>query len=169
MKAVRFDQYGPVGVLDVREVPTPEPGQGQVLVQVKAAGINPGEAKIRDGALHELWPATFPSGQGSDFAGVVAAVGPGVDTVTAGDKVIGWVDTRSSQAEYVVADDEQPGTQGRPGCPGRWRARSRWPASPPGPWSARSISSRATRSSCRARPAVSARSPCSSPSARARR
>jgi NADPH:quinone reductase-like Zn-dependent oxidoreductase len=104
MKAVRFDQYGPVGVLDVREVPTPEPGQGQVLVQVKAAGINPGEAKIRDGALHELWPATFPSGQGSDFAGVVEAVGPGVDAVTAGDKVIGWVDTRSSQAEYVVAD-----------------------------------------------------------------
>jgi NADPH:quinone reductase-like Zn-dependent oxidoreductase len=107
MKAVRFDQYGPVGVLDVREVPTPEPGQGQVLVQVKAAGINPGEAKIRDGALHALWPATFPSGQGSDFAGVVEAVGPGVDAVAAGDKVIGWVDTRSSQAEYVVADEDK--------------------------------------------------------------
>jgi NADPH:quinone reductase-like Zn-dependent oxidoreductase len=107
MKAVRFDQYGPVGVLDVREVPTPEPGQGQVLVQVKAAAINPGEAKIRDGALHELWPATFPSGQGSDFAGVVEAVGPGVEAVAPGDKVIGWVDTRSSQAEYVVADESK--------------------------------------------------------------
>jgi NADPH:quinone reductase-like Zn-dependent oxidoreductase len=106
MKAVRFDQYGPVGVLDVREVPTPEPGQGQVLVQVKAAGINPGEAKIREGALHERWPATFPSGQGSDFAGVVERVGPGVDAVAAGDKVIGWVDTRSSQAEYLVADQQ---------------------------------------------------------------
>jgi NADPH:quinone reductase-like Zn-dependent oxidoreductase len=105
MKAVRFDQYGPVGVLDVREVPTPEPGQGQVLVQVKAAGINPGEAKIREGGLHERWPATFPSGQGSDFAGVVERVGPGVGTVGVGDDVIGWVDTRSSQAEYVVAEE----------------------------------------------------------------
>ncbi len=107
MKAVRFDQYGPVDVLDVREVPTPEPGQGQVLVRVKAAGINPGEAKIRDGSLHELWPATFPSGQGTDFAGVVERVGPGVDAVAAGDDVIGWVDTRSSQAEYVVADEQR--------------------------------------------------------------
>ena len=105
MKAVRFDQYGPVDVLDVREVPTPEPGQGQVLVRVKAAGINPGEAKIREGALAKLWPATFPSGQGSDFAGVVERVGPGVGTVGVGDDVIGWVDTRSSQAEYVVAEE----------------------------------------------------------------
>jgi len=106
MKAVRFDQYGPVGVLDVREVPAPEPGQGQVLVRVKATGINPGESKIRDGSLAERWPATFPSGQGSDFAGVVEGVGPGVAGVAAGDRVIGWVDTRSSQAEYVVADEQ---------------------------------------------------------------
>lgn len=104
MKAVRFDQYGPVGVLDVRDVPVPEPGPGEVLVRVKAAGINPGETKIRDGSLHERWPATFPSGQGSDFAGVVDKLGPGVTTVAIGEDVIGWVDTRSSQAEYVVAE-----------------------------------------------------------------
>ncbi len=104
MKAVRFDEYGPVEVLDVREVPVPEPGPGQVLVQVRAAGINPGEAKIRDGALHERWPSTFPSGQGTDFAGVVERTGPGVTTAEPGDRVIGWVETRSSQAEYVVAE-----------------------------------------------------------------
>jgi NADPH:quinone reductase-like Zn-dependent oxidoreductase len=104
MKAVRFDEYGPIDVLDVRDVPVPEPGEGQVLVRVRAAGINPGEAKIREGALHELWPATFPSGQGSDFAGVVERTGDGVTGVAPGAEVIGWVDTRSSQAEYVVAD-----------------------------------------------------------------
>lgn len=104
MKAVRFDEYGPVDVLDVRDVPVPEPGAGQVLVRVRAAGINPGEAKIRAGALHERWPATFPSGQGSDFAGVVERAGDGVTEVAPGDDVIGWVDDRSSQAEYVVAD-----------------------------------------------------------------
>jgi NADPH:quinone reductase-like Zn-dependent oxidoreductase len=104
MKAVRFDEYGPVTVLDVRDVPVPAPGPGQVLIRVKAAGINPGEAKIREGALHALWPATFPSGQGSDFAGIVDSLGPDVTTVAPGDDVIGWVDTRSSQAEYVVAE-----------------------------------------------------------------
>jgi NADPH:quinone reductase-like Zn-dependent oxidoreductase len=104
VKAVRFDEYGSVDVLDVREVPDPEPGPGQVLVRVRAAGINPGEAKIREGALHDRWPATFPSGQGSDFAGVVERLTPGVTNVAVGDRVIGWVDTRSSQAEYVVAE-----------------------------------------------------------------
>ncbi len=104
MKAVRFDAYGPVDVLDLREVPVPEPGPGQVLVRVKAAGIHPGEAKVREGQLHERWPATFPSGQGSDFAGVVEQAASDVTAVAPGDEVIGWVDTRSSQAEYVVAD-----------------------------------------------------------------
>jgi NADPH:quinone reductase-like Zn-dependent oxidoreductase len=104
MKAVRFDEYGDVDVLKVADVPVPDPGAGQVLVRVKAAGINPGEAKIREGLLHAMWPATFPSGQGSDLAGVVDRLGPGVTTAAAGDEVIGWVDTRSAQAEYAVVD-----------------------------------------------------------------
>jgi NADPH:quinone reductase-like Zn-dependent oxidoreductase len=104
MKAVRFDEYGDVDVLTVADVPVPDPGAGQVLVRVRAAGINPGEAKIREGLLHALWPATFPSGQGSDLAGVVDRLGPGVTTVAVGDEVIGWVDTRSAQAEYAVVD-----------------------------------------------------------------
>ena len=103
-KAVRYDNYGGVDVLNVVEVPRPVPGPGQVLVQVKAAGINPGEAKIRDGLLAERWPLTFPSGQGSDLAGIVAETGAGVVGFAAGDEVIGYTDNRASQAEFVVVE-----------------------------------------------------------------
>lgn len=103
-KAVRFDSYGDVDVLHVADVPRPSPGDGQVLVHVRAGGTNPGEASIRAGLLHDRWPATFPSGQGSDLAGVVDEVGPGVTGVAVGDEVIGYTHDRSSQAELVVVD-----------------------------------------------------------------
>jgi NADPH:quinone reductase-like Zn-dependent oxidoreductase len=103
-RAVRFDEYGDVDVLRVEEVPRPVPGAGQVLVEVRAAAVNPGEATIRSGAFAERWPSTFPSGQGSDLAGVVAAVGPGVAGVAAGDEVIGFTDDRSSHAELVLVE-----------------------------------------------------------------
>jgi NADPH:quinone reductase-like Zn-dependent oxidoreductase len=103
-KAVRFGEYGGVEVLNVVEVPMPEPGPGQVLVKVRAAGINPGEAKIREGLMHARWPATFPSGQGSDLAGIVARTGPGVTGFAEGDEVIGYTDSRASQAEYVLVE-----------------------------------------------------------------
>jgi NADPH:quinone reductase-like Zn-dependent oxidoreductase len=101
-KAVRYNEFGGIDVLDVVEVDRPVPGPGEVLVQVKAAGINPGEAAIRTGAFHEVWPSTFPSGQGSDLAGVIAELGDGVSGVAVGDEVIGWTDDRASQAEYVT-------------------------------------------------------------------
>lgn len=104
MKAVQFDKYGPADVLKVVDVPQPVPMPGQVLVRVKAAGINPGETKIREGMLAFRWPSTFPSGEGSDLAGVVDQVGPAVTGVGVGDEVIGWVDTRSSHAEYAAVD-----------------------------------------------------------------
>ena len=104
MRAVRFDQYGDENVLQVVEVPRPVPGPGQVLVQVRAAGINPGEAKIRDGAMHDMFPATFPSGEGSDLAGVVVETGAGVDGVAPGDEVVGFTDTRSSHADYALVE-----------------------------------------------------------------
>src|SRR5579859_4558149 len=106
VKAVRFDEYGGIEVLKVVDVPRPVPGAGQVLIQVKAAGINPGEAKIRDGLLQARWPATFPSGQGSDLAGLVAETGPGVTGFAVGDEVIGYTDNRASQAEYAVVEEQ---------------------------------------------------------------
>ena len=104
MKAVGFDRYGGIEVLQVADVPVPEPAQGEVLVKVKAASINPGEAKIRQGLLHDMWPATFPSGEGSDLAGIVTKPGPGHESFKVGDEVIGFTDRRASHAEYVVVE-----------------------------------------------------------------
>jgi NADPH:quinone reductase-like Zn-dependent oxidoreductase len=105
-RAVQFDEYGEIDVLEVREVARPVPGPGEVLVRVRATGINPGENTIRTGVMHDRWPATFPSGQGSDLAGLVEEVGPDVPTWSVGDEVIGWVDTRASHAELVVVPAE---------------------------------------------------------------
>jgi NADPH:quinone reductase-like Zn-dependent oxidoreductase len=71
---------------------------------VKAAAINPGEAVIRRGLLKDRWPSTFPSGQGSDLAGVVEELGEGVDGFVVGDEVLGFTYDRSSQAELVVTE-----------------------------------------------------------------
>src|SRR3984957_11019312 len=112
-KAVQFDSYGGIDVLEVRDVPRPVPAAGEVVVEVRAAGINPSEAVIRSGALHHMFPATFPSGQGSDLAGVVAELGAGVNGFAVGDEVIGFSMKRSSQAEYVSV----PATQLTPRPP----------------------------------------------------
>jgi NADPH:quinone reductase len=100
-KAVRFDKYGSSDVLYVADVDVPSPAAGEVVVEVKAAGINPGEASIRKGLLDAAFPATFPSGEGSDLAGVVHALGDGVTEFSVGDEVMGWSWQRSSQAQYV--------------------------------------------------------------------
>ena len=107
MRAVRFERYGDVDVLDVVEVPQPTPGPDQVLVQVRAAGINPGESKIRSGALAERWPATFPEGEGSDLAGVIASVGVDVTGVSVGDEVFGYTNERASHAEFVLVQPDE--------------------------------------------------------------
>jgi NADPH:quinone reductase-like Zn-dependent oxidoreductase len=107
MKAVRFDHYGGLDVLEIREVEDPVPGPGRVLVAVKAAGINPGEIAIREGRMDERWPATFPSGEGTDLAGVVRAVGDGVTDFEGGDEVVGWTEERASHAELVTVPADQ--------------------------------------------------------------
>jgi len=106
-RAVRFDHYGDIDVLSIADVDIPHPQAGEVAVKVRAAGINPGEASIRKGLLHARFPATFPSGEGTDFAGVATEVGDGVDSITVGDEVMGWTEGRASQAEYVVVPGDQ--------------------------------------------------------------
>jgi NADPH:quinone reductase-like Zn-dependent oxidoreductase len=104
MRAVRFDRYGDIDVLKVAEVDRPKAGLGELLVRVKAAGINPGEASFRKGLFHAIWPATFPSGLGSDLAGVVEEVGAGVQGFASGDEVVGFTNRRASHAEYVLVN-----------------------------------------------------------------
>jgi NADPH:quinone reductase-like Zn-dependent oxidoreductase len=103
-KAVQFDEYGGVEVLQVRDVARPRPGVDQALVAVRAAGINPSEGKMRAGLVRAIFPATFPSGQGSDLAGVIEEVGAGVTGVAVGDEVIGFTNNRASHAEYVLVE-----------------------------------------------------------------
>jgi NADPH:quinone reductase-like Zn-dependent oxidoreductase len=106
-RAVRFDRYGGIDVLEVRDVEVPPLGADDVLVRVRAAGINPGEAMIRSGLLHDRLPATFPSGQGTDLAGVVEEIGSDVRSVSVGDDVFGFSWARSSHAQAVVVPASQ--------------------------------------------------------------
>ncbi len=107
MRAVRFDRYGGVDELHIREVPDPQPTPGRAIVRVKAAAINPGEIMIRIGALEAMYPATFPSGEGSDFSGEIVSLGAGATGFSVGDAVLGWSDERASHAELVSMPVEQ--------------------------------------------------------------
>jgi NADPH:quinone reductase-like Zn-dependent oxidoreductase len=107
MRAVRFDRYGGVDELHVVDVPVPTAEPGQVVVAVRAAGLNPGETPIREGRFHDTWPTEFPSGQGTDFAGTVHEIGRSVADVAVGAEVVGWTVQRASQAEYVVVPANQ--------------------------------------------------------------
>jgi NADPH:quinone reductase len=106
-RAVRFDHYGGTDVLYVADVPMPIPATGEVVVAVKAAGINPGESAIRSGALQDRFPASFPSGEGSDLAGIVATVGDDVSEFAVGDAVLGFSWHRSSHATHVSVPTSQ--------------------------------------------------------------
>lgn len=99
--AVRFSRYGDPDVLEVVEIDDPIPGTGEVVVRVMAAGLNPVESAIREGRFADTWPATFPAGQGSDFAGLIAAVGPGVAEWRVDDPVLGHT-VRGSHATHVA-------------------------------------------------------------------
>ena len=101
---VRFSEFGGPEVLEVVETPTPEPDEGEVLVEVFAAGLNPVESAVRRGDHPERWPVEFPATQGRDLAGIVVATGPGASRFSRGDEVMGFVD-HGAQATHVVVPE----------------------------------------------------------------
>src|SRR4029450_6326522 len=103
MKAVRVHKFGSPEVISLDDVPKPEPGRGEVVVRVKAAGIGPWDALIRSGKsiLEQPLPLTL----GSDLSGVVDSIDAGVEVVKVGDEVFGVTNERftGAYAEYAVA------------------------------------------------------------------
>jgi len=103
MKAVRVHSFGPPEAISIEDVPKPEPGDGEVVVQVKAAGVGPWDAWIRSGK--SVLPQPLPLTLGSDLSGVVHAIGPGVERFKIGDEVFGVTNESftGAYAEYAVA------------------------------------------------------------------
>lgn len=108
MQAIEYDRYGPPEVLTLRRVPLPSPGPGEVLVRVRASGLNPKDAVLRAGDFRlfsGLTARSFPKRTGFDLAGEVAQVGPDVTDLRTGDRVWGLLDgfRGGAAAEYVAA------------------------------------------------------------------
>ena len=102
INAIQVHSYGDVDQLKLEQIARPEPREGEVLVHVYAAGVNPVDWKIRSGMLKDFMPSNFPYVPGADLAGVVEKVGPGVSIFQPGQEVFGR-SSKGSYAEYSIA------------------------------------------------------------------
>lgn len=105
MKAIRVREFGPPEAMNLEDLPQLEPGAGEVLVRVKAAGVNPVDAYIRSGA-YALKPP-LPYTPGSDAAGVVESIGPGVAKVVPGQRVYVQGTLSGAYAEFTLCKESQ--------------------------------------------------------------
>ena len=110
MRAVTVTEYGATPA--VAEMPTPEPGPGQVLIRLRAAGMNPMDRALASGAWKPM-PATFPMVLGVDGAGVVEQLGPGASRFSVGDDLFGQLliaplGSAGTYAEYVAVTEDAP-------------------------------------------------------------
>jgi NADPH:quinone reductase-like Zn-dependent oxidoreductase len=103
MKAIVIHEYGGPEVLKFEDYPDPVPGEGEVLVRVAAAGVNPIDCKRRAGLTQDFYPMHFPSLIGIDFAGTVIKIGPGVEDFAVGDNVFAMADNAYAELCVVKA------------------------------------------------------------------
>jgi len=100
-QAIRFHAYGGSDVLQLETLPRPVPAEGEVLIKVHFAGVNPIDWKLRSGAYQAFMPTKFPAHPGIDVSGVIEEVGPGVTAFKKGDAVFGA--GRGSYAQFALA------------------------------------------------------------------
>jgi NADPH:quinone reductase len=105
MKAIQVSKFGGPEVLEYKEIPTPTPGPGQILVRVHASGVNPYDTYMRNGTYAIKPP--LPYIPGSDAAGTVEAVGEGVTKVKPGERVYTAKTLTGAYADYALADESQ--------------------------------------------------------------
>jgi len=103
MKAIVVHQYGGPEVLKFEDYPDPVPGQGDVLIKVAAASVNPIDCKRRAGLTKDFYPMTFPGLIGIDLAGTVVKIGPGVEGFSVGDRVFAMADNAYAELCVVKA------------------------------------------------------------------
>jgi len=124
IKAARLHGYGGADTIQVEEVSLADPQSGQLLVRVKAAGVNPIDWKIRAGYMQQTRPLQLPVTLGGDFSGVVEFIGTGVRNFTVGDQVYGQASVTNggsgSFAEFVIAP--AAGTAAKPKSVGHTEA-----------------------------------------------
>ena len=108
MKAIQAHDYGGPEVLILEQVPRPEPNADQVLIQLKAAGVNPADWKYQAGFFKQFMPLTFPWTPGLEGSGVVEAVGANITALKKGDEVYGIVSGGYAEYALASANDVQP-------------------------------------------------------------
>jgi NADPH:quinone reductase-like Zn-dependent oxidoreductase len=112
MKAIVLKNFGGIDQLELREVPDPKPGAGEVLVAIAATSVNPIDFKLRSGAARGRIPLQLPTILGRDIAGQVIELGPGVTSVRVGDRVLGLGMRSYAEKATIKADALAPVPEG---------------------------------------------------------
>lgn len=100
-RAVLIRAYGGASAAGIGEIPKPSAGDGQVLVRVRAAGVNGIDWKVREGLVQKAFPIPLPAVLGIELAGTVEAVGPGASRFRVGDRVMGPLGRLGAYTEFV--------------------------------------------------------------------